>query len=349
MNIEDDFLKFKSKNFPHETDYVSIYKRLKHKLDKEIHSEVKVKMKEYHPDDYYNDHGVDHIKMVIDRVSRIVECLNPNYTIKNQKDKYNISPYEIFILLMSIQIHDAGHVLGTRKEHPQKAKSLLAKLDVGEELSTPEKKMIGDIAKAHSGTLNNPIGSLPNSFDLSHQSIRPQFLASLLRLGDELAEDNTRASRFLIDNDEISETSKVYHEYSLSINSVKLSGKEISIKFYLNNTSSTITYKKQTNAGIIEVYLIDEIYERTFKTFTEALYCGRFLPENCRYNSVKVTIYIDDDEHEQIIDPIGYEIKETEYPLVNFQGKIFDHCKDLKMGDLEKDGKYFADLINSKK
>jgi hypothetical protein len=348
MNIEDAFFKFKQKSFPHEHDYVTTYKTLKPKLDKQIHPEVKVKMKEYHPNDYYNDHGVDHIKMVIDRASRIIECLNPTYSKRNQKDKFYISPYEIFILLMSIQIHDAGHVLGTRKEHPTKAKELLSKLDLGEELTAPEKKIIGDIAKSHSGT-DNPIGKIQSSFDLTHENIRPQFLASILRLADELAEDSTRASRFLLENDEIEEMSLIYHYYSLCINSVKISGKEISMKFYLNEETSTKLFKKETKDGIIETYLIDEIYERTLKTFTETLYCTRFLPENCRFNSIKVTIFIDDKYHEQIIAPIAYELKENGYPLLGQNNKIFDICKDLSENGVEKNGKYFAELINSKK
>lgn len=348
MNIEDVFLKFKPKSFPHDDDYVSIYKTLKQKLDKQIHPEVKVKMKEYHSDDYYNDHGVDHIKMVIERVSKIIECLNPTYSRINQKDKYYISPYEIFILLMSIQIHDAGHVLGRRKEHAGKAKALLSKLDLGEQLTAPEKKIIGDIAKSHGGT-DNPIGKLQSSFDLTHENIRPQFLASLLRLADELAEDTSRASRFLIDNDQISETSEIYHQYSLCVNSVRISGKEISMKFYLNEETSTKLFKKETKDGKVEMYLIDEIYERTMKTFTETLYCARFLPENCRFNSLKITIFIDDKEHESMIEPIAFELKETGYPLLSHSGKIYDICSELKDDEIEKNGKYYADLINLKK
>lgn len=346
MNIENSFYKFKSNSFPHENDYVAIYKRLKAKLDKEIHPEVKVKMMEYHPDDYYNDHGVDHVKMVIERVSWIIECLDPIYTKKNNSKNYYISPYEVFILLMSIQIHDAGHLLGTRKEHPGNAKKLLSRLDKGEELSAPEKKIIGDIAKAHSGT-ENPIGELQEDFDLTHENIRPQFLASLLRLADELAEDNTRASRFLIDNDEISESSKIYHQYSLSINSVKLASKEISLKFYLNEKNSTEFFKKETSKGVIDTFLIDEIYERTLKMFTETLYCTRFLPEKCRFNTIKVTIYIDDNDHEKVIEPIAYELKENGYPLISKDGTIYDICSDLTIGGLKKDGKYYADLISS--
>lgn len=342
-NIEDSFLKFKSKSFPHEQDYTNLYKRFKAKLDKEIHPEVKVKMKEYHPDDYYNDHGIDHIKMVIDRASKIIECLDPCYSQSQTKNKYYISPYEIFILLMSIQIHDAGHVLGSRKEHPQKAKNLLNRVDKGDELNAAEKKIIGDIAKSHSGT-DNPIGKLTAEMDLNHQQIRPQFLASILRLADEISEDNTRASRFLIEEDQIPNSSQIYHQYSLSINSIKVSGNEISIKFYLNENNTLNTYLKNED----EIYLIDEIYERTLKTFTEALYCSRFLPEKCRINSIKVTIYIDDKEQEQILEPIAYELKETLYPLISREGTIYEVCPELKNGETKKNGEYFAQLIRKK-
>lgn len=348
MNIEEEFLKFDKEHsvFPHNKDYVGIYNQFKASFDKDIHPEIKTKILEIEKDGYYNDHGVDHIKMVIERVSRIISQLNPS--LIQDVNKFFISPYEIFILLMAIQLHDAGHLIGTRAEHARKGKELLAKFDSGDRLNTAEKQLIGNIARAHGGK-NDPIGELPASDSLSHQRVRPQLLAALLRLGDELAEDETRASNFLIKIDQIEATSKIFHLYSSSLNSIELNGKEIHLIFYVMDTYLTEKYPKKTNDGLVYEFLLSEIYKRTQKTYLEALYCGRFLPEECRFNRVRVKInLVTSSDHGEITAPIGYELKENGYPTLE-NTDIYKVCNSLTLHNGQQiDGEYIANLIKEK-
>jgi hypothetical protein len=347
VNIEEEFLKITDKSvFPHEKDYVGIYKTFKNAFDKDVHPEIKTKILEIEKSGYYNDHGVDHIKMVIDRVSKIISCLNP--TLNPEPNKFFISPYEVFILLMAIQLHDTGHLIGSRAEHAKKGKELLAKFDAGNVLNTSEKLVIGNIARAHGGQ-DDPIGKLQNSDSLSHQKIRPQFLAASLRLGDELAEDLTRASKFLIEIDSLEATSKIFHLYSASLDSVDLSEREIQLSFYVMDKFLVDKYPKQTKSGTVEEFLLTEIYKRTQKTFLEALYCGRFLPEECRFNKVRVKInLVTSSDHDQVTSPIAYELKENGYPVLE-KSDIFDVCKSLTMYDGQQiDGDYISNLVKSK-
>lgn len=344
MNIEEEFLKFKGKKsvFPHGKDYVNYYEVFKEKFDREIHPEVKTKILEIEKNGYYNDHGIDHIKMVVDRVSKLIVCLNP--TFKNEKNKYNITPYELFLLLMAINLHDTGHLIASREEHAKAGKTLLAKFDKGSLLSAGEKTIIGSIAQAHGGK-EDPIGKLEKTMNLSHQEIRPQFLAALLRLGDELAEDETRASNFLLEIDKIETTSIIYHLYSSSLNSISLNGNEISLVFYLTDKYLNKPFLKQTKKGPMKEYIINEIYERTQKTLLESLYCSRFLPENARFNKVKVKInLLKLENNEEIIPAIGYELKENGYPLLN-DGDIYKRCESLSIQGKKIDGKFVANLI----
>ncbi|UOE49159.1 hypothetical protein MTO98_32715 [Mucilaginibacter sp. SMC90] len=347
MNIETEFLNITDKSvFPHQKDYVGIYNTFKNAFDKDVHPEIKTKILEIEKDGYYNDHGVDHIKMVIDRVSKIITCLNPSLTV--EANKFYISPYEIFILLMAIQLHDTGHLIGSRAEHAKKGKELLARFDSGNILNTAEKLIIGNIARAHGGQ-DDPIGKLPPSDSVSHQKIRPQFLAALLRLGDELAEDLTRASKFILEIDQLEQTSKIFHLYSNSLDSLDLGDREIELSFYVMDKYLTDKYPKRTKEGIVYEYLITEIFKRTQKTFLEALYCGRFLPEECRFNIVKVKInLVTSSDHDEITTPIAYELKENGYPTLE-KTDIYQACESLTLHNGQRiDGDYISNLVKQK-
>lgn len=348
MNIETEFLKFKGKKtvFPHNKDYVVIYEALKAKFDTEVHPEVKTKILEIEKEGYYNDHGVDHIKMVIERVSRIIEQTNP--TFKHEKGKFHISPYELFILLVAINLHDTGHLIASRADHAKAGKYLLAKFDSGNLLSTAEKAIIGNIAQAHGGKAD-PIGKLDHIMHLSHENVRPQFLAALLRLGDELAEDETRASNFLLQIGALEKTSIIFHLYSAGLNSVSLDGNEISLVFYLTDKYLQTSYSKKTSKGNQKQYLINEVYERTQKTLLESLYCARFLPQSCRFTKVKVKInFLKEENNGNFMNPIGYELKENGYPTLEY-ADIHKNCESLLDGNSKIDGKYVADLIKKSK
>lgn len=344
--IESEFLKLdKSLNmFPNQYDYVGLYKRFKTKFDKYLHPEIKTKILEIEKSGYYNDHGVDHIAMVVKRVSRLLSNLDFSMSRENPT-KFYISPYEIFILLMSINLHDTGHLIASRAEHAKKGKELLAKFDKGKELSSAERKHIGDIAKAHGGK-DDPIGKLTNEVSISHQVIRPQLLASLLRLGDELAEDKTRASNFLLDIDAIEETSEIFHRYSASLDSIDIFGSEIKLSFYIEDDCLVDEFPVMTKKGLIQKFLLDEIYDRTIKTFTESLYCSRFLPEKCRISLIKINIYILSHKDQETIKEINYELKESGYPLTG-KSSIYEMCESLTEKGDKINGIFIKNLIEN--
>lgn len=341
-NIEEEFLSLENKDgFPQNNDYISIYKVFKEKFDRDIHPEIKSKILEIEKEGYYNDHGVDHIKMVIERATRLLNEMNAS--ICEDKDKFYISPYEVFLLLMSIQLHDAGHLIGSRKEHAGKGKELLAKFDASNVLSTAERKTIGDIARAHGGK-DDPIGKLELETNISHMKVRPRLLAAILRLADELAEDKTRASNLLVKLDEIVETSKIFHLYSASLDSICISGGEIKLDFYILDKYLMGTY----SIGTEQKYLLDEIYDRTFKTFTESLYCSRFFPERLRIDNVKVSIKILDSNNDDEIKTIYYELEEKGYPFIANKN-IYEVCCDSLMENKNRiDGEYIKTYLEKR-
>lgn len=126
-----------------------------------------------------------------------------------------------------------------------------------------------------------------------------------------------------------------------------LNNHEISLKFYFNETVSMKTFTKIDKGKEIQTYLLDEIYSRTLKTFTEALYCNRFLDYNLRFEKVKVSISILDDDNKET-EKIDYILVESLYPNV-VVNDIYDLCSDTLMdGGNQKNGEYYANLIKNK-
>ena len=84
-----------------------------------------------------------------------------------------------------------------------------------------------------------------------------------------------------------------------------------------------------------EAFLIDEIYERTLKTYAECKYCMRFIPLNIQIKSIKVKIEFIDEDFEYFRAPITYQLAETGYPDVNNMD-IFSMCPDELSSNGEK-------------
>lgn len=355
MNLEDRFINNTSddNSFPPGKDYRAIYTILKNNFEKNIHPEIKTKILEIEKEGYYNDHGVDHIKMVIDRISKIVENFESN------ESSFQLSDYEVFILLIAANLHDAGHLITTRKGHAHAAKELLSRFDKAPNnlLDANERRVIGDIAKSHGGK-DDPIGKLQSEDHISGIKIRPRLLASILRLADELAEDKTRASRFLLylkdlndtQNNPMDDFSEIFHRFSESMDSIYIEGNVIKLSFCVNSKQLRKKFKKKSGEIETEHYLLDEIYERCLKTFLETLYSNRFFAPNNRYIKITVNIYLLDEYEDYLIDPISFILEESGYPFIS-HGDIFQMCKkDLKdtTTGANIDGEYIAQLIEKK-
>ncbi|UFH31640.1 hypothetical protein LNP04_16970 [Chryseobacterium sp. C-71] len=354
MNIEEEFLADLNPNddsFPEGKDYVATYKILKPNFSS-IHNEIKTKILEIEKEGYYNDHGTDHIKMVIDRASKIIS----NFKLSDAS--FSISQYEVFILLVAINLHDSGHLISDRDGHAQAAKELLSRFDKNPNslLFVNERRIIGDIAKAHGGK-NDPIGMLQSDDYISGKKIRPKLLASILRLADELAEDKSRASRFLLElkdqqqlnHEPLDKHSEIYHRFSEAIDSVYLEGNVIKLSFCVSSKNLNKKFEKKRKDIITDHFLLDEIYDRCLKTFLETLYCNRFFPPHNRYTKITVDIYLLDEYEDYLVDPISFVMEENGYPLMNIKD-IFTMCKKSLITSAGRniDGEYIAEVIAEK-
>lgn len=338
MNLEAAFYDCEShlEKFPNGHNYVATYKKFKEFMDDYIHPNVVYMTHRLDSEIDLNDHSAKHVEMIIRKISMIL------WKDDSNSCNLELNPYEMFILLMAIQIHDAGHIYEGRDKHAENAHKLLSELNQYT-VTTPESVLINKIARAHFGK-NDPIGNLEEDTEISSIKVRTKILAALLRFGDELADEHSRSSNYLLDEDMISPKSKLFHAYSHSLYSFtpRVLSHDVQMKFSLNKAMCTNTYKK----GDKDIFLLDEIYCRTTKTFLECMYYNRFVPVEVRLASVSVIICFDDEEtYQEFFPSIKYRIEEKGYPTI-YEENIYSLCgSDLIREGRELNGRYVKEEI----
>jgi len=324
--------------FPRAIDYKARYRGIAEYLTQNVHTEVEkgailAEIEKGNVDAnkvvYLNNHGPGHVDKVIKMASNLLS-----------NSESDVSPYEGYILLAAIQFHDVGNIYG-REEHEKKCKRIMNRLGqlVGED--RPEKNAITKIAAAHSGCNDgnrDTIAVLEKNHFLFEQIVRKQYLAAVLRFADELADDRTRASRFMLEEGKIPAWSVIYHTYSNCLHTVMVHGEEVILKFEINRSDAMKKFAKSNR----RVYLLDEIYERTLKMHCERTYCMRFLKPDIDIKRIRVSIEVCSDIETDVMSDVirkrGYCLEERGYPE---SPKIFELCPELK----GKDGKWLRNEL----
>ena len=262
---------------------------------------------------FLTDHGPDHIATVLRRISDLLG------------DKLSeLSPYEVYLLLLAAHLHDTGNIFG-RKGHERRIQKTLNQL--GENIlgsDGAEQRMIRSIATAHGGysdeerTNKDTIGMLPYA-DVTG-GVRPKLLAALLRFGDELADDFTRTSRFLIGSGAIHPASEVFHHYADRLKEVKVYPKErtVALRFDIARSLMCRTFQK----GDSSVFLFDEIKDRCLKMHLEMVYCSRFMLPVVDLSRIDVRIAVCDadsdseprNEYATELRQMNFTLQQTGYP-----------------------------------
>ncbi len=321
-------------------DYYSLYKKLKDYLSANIHKEVTVGANLHKQDELLNDHGIGHIEKVIEKASKLVEC----------KD-CDLRPLEVYLLLCAIQLHDVGNIFG-RDEHENKMQEIMLKANEACGRDDIERTLIRKIAQAHGGELRgvrdskDKIGqTLGAKETLLEGEVRPQAIASVLRLADELADDKSRANITLLNEGNIPKKSEIFHAYASCLESVSLRHDENSVELQFH-VPKKFTLKKFGKLDK-EVYLLDEIYTRVMKMNLERIYCMRYCKKliDIEQIVVRITFYsnfMDDN----VFPPISFTLCDSGYPDAHKDG-IYGLCDSLLDSDgNEINGEYVRNKID---
>lgn len=256
---------------------------------------------------FLNDHGPDHINMVIDRANSIVANFSTDH----------LSEFEAFILLCAIQIHDIGNILG-RAGHERKLNSIFDEKSTNIIVDTPERRVIKSIAMAHGGKTENgkdTISLLSARETIFNETVRTRLLAAILRFADELADDNTRANRPALDLNILGTNSDIYHKYSSALHTVAIKPDEENNDFKVSLVFELEAHalKNRYLVGKHEKYLLDEIYDRTQKMELERRYCMKFMYPYINIGRIEVVINIYGSQSQKL-KAISYTLEDVSYP-----------------------------------
>jgi hypothetical protein len=164
------------------------------------------------------DHGVTHIKDVIDNASLLLGFKNHFGDDSKNQPNHGFSPHEMLVLLAGLLLHDVGNIYG-RDRHNQKIGEVWSKLNSWKLWPDNEKRLIIDVGRVHSGkgadgskdTLKG-LAVTPRYFEKNNVNLAP--IAAVIRFADELAEGPQRTSHFLIESKLIEENSVIFHHYA---------------------------------------------------------------------------------------------------------------------------------------
>lgn len=286
-------------------------------------------LQEADPIVHLNNHGRGHVDKVIQKVSELIHFF----------DRGHLTPYEGFFLLCAIQLHDVGNVYG-RKEHERQAARIL------EEKGKPfipdaiERKVIEKVALVHGGACDgdrDTIRHLSSKKKLYDREIRKSLLAALLRFGDELADDHSRADHEGLEHNTIIPGGVIYHRYSQALHTVKIerNPETDAVELYLCYEFDSSIAAQQYNKANKNVYLLDEIYDRTLKMERERRYCMRYLRPCLSLDRIKVEIIIQDFHNPFNNDRLTYTLEENGYPSTPSSGGIKKFGSELRTGEEE--------------
>jgi hypothetical protein len=325
-------------------------------LNEHVHPTVQPRAELINKGVYLTDHGAKHIELVLGRISDLVrteKCIKAGDSAREPYDQ-TLRPYEVFLITMAAHFHDVGNMYG-RDGHEERILDTMEKSGVLNLIGWPERKLIAKIAKCHGGKIEGDMDTiryLPAGEQQDGRvSYRPQLLAAILRLADELADEHSRADNFgLIESSKLPQTCLIYHKYAEALTvSVKPLIGQIGLEFNLMADDLREPFKKLIMGKKKPVFLIDEIFERTLKTYTEMSYCQRYmrsLETHLHEVRVDVSVY----EGPRHPDPIKdacftYTIGDSDYPKYN--GTTREALKHLARGFKKiKDGQKMADFLN---
>lgn len=305
--------------FPHGFEYRSGYVTLAHQLEQTVHKEVtptNIRL----DGGYLTDHGPDHIRKLIDRISALLRAGTGSLT-----------PYEAYLLLVAAQFHDVGNIFG-REKHEEKSAEVMRDIGTLVPQDVVEQRLIHTIAQAHGGEEKDKLSTMVANTHVRGKPVRPQLLAAILKFADELAEDSDRAARYSFTKGLLPPESEIYHAYALCLNSIVIDGvgREIQMRFDIPRDLALRHFTKKPRGGgpVQKAYLLDEVLARTLKTHFERVYCSRFMRSFIDLIGVSVQIEISNPTGFLVLERIAYRLQEAGYPDTSATS-IYAVCPDL--------------------
>jgi hypothetical protein len=228
-----------------------------------------------------NNHGRGHITRVLEKLDQL---LGP-------KPLKLLSPYELFLTMMSILYHDIG-LLQQRKGHANVSKALLE----GDKnnayiINSIDREIIGAAVVSHSSSKD--IAKVCDRFSpveyISNYEARPEVVAALVRLADELDEDHRRADPILQQHLNLPPESTFFWLFCQRVRGVRPNLTRKRIDFHVAfEPQDTRTYGPVPEGKTRP--FVAFFAEKLAKINQERVYVNAFLPQELQYDGVHVDV-----------------------------------------------------------
>ncbi len=241
----------------------------------------------------YTDHGPDHFDEVIRYAGFL---LDPSFDSDGIEA---IDPYDLFMLLSAIRLHDAGNIDG-RENHEKRAFAILKEAGRAVCPDDDEASLIALIAEAHGGKTasgdKDTIGALNERYGMGAVKCRPQLVAAIVRFADEICEHSSRASNHHLAAGTLPLQNQLFHLYSHGVKQALVNREEKSFELRLIFDVANLRDRYPTPTHCLghpqEKYVLDDAFDRIEKLDVERIYCNRFLPPQLRTERLKVQLDI---------------------------------------------------------
>ena len=307
-------------------NYFDRYSNVKDWLERNVYKHIGAGLSQ--DGGIFTSHGADHFDEVIRYAGFMIGAEEPDCV----PDK--LKPYETYVLLTAILLHDAGNLFG-REQHEKRPFELLLEMGDISGSDNIEKKAIAEVAEAHGAYTasgeKDTIRNLPKKRHHGPVFFRGQLLAGILRFADEICEHRGREVEILLRFDQMPKISEVFHVYARSISSltVDMQGNTVNIVYDIPLVDIVRLWGKDDT----EVYLTDEVMTRLEKMNLERIYCNRFMQPLFVADRIRASIQILNDKY-QCEKKISILIEDSGYPTSG--EKLADRYPELKGANLHQ-------------
>jgi len=278
------------------------------------------------------DHGDRHLADVMGKTKAV---------IGDEIDYF--SPYELYVLAVSILFHDVGNLHG-RKEHQRKVAGVYDSARKRDPRFATERTAVLAIAGAHTGCTRdgskNTLGEL-GRLPFQGNPVRGQEVAAVLRFADELAERPHRTSAYMQNHGMYNPTSLIYHRYaSISDYCVERGAGRIALTYNIDIQVGRDGLEAGQGAPLKDTLQLS--YSRISKLDQERRYCKYYcdLLSVFRETGASFVFYHEGQQLDVDIAPIvisdlilpgehtkGIEEIDKRYAIPTLVGALEDACK----------------------
>ncbi len=234
-----------------------------------------------------NDHGPAHIERVLENLDKI---LGPT-------PLQHLSIYELWLTMMAVVYHDVG-LLQQRDGHPEIGAELLLSEDQHYIFDKGDKDRIATAIFTHGSKADIALKckKYPRLMTVKGHSVRMELICALVRLADELDEDQRRADPELarkkrIEDEQKYPGSEFYWRFSQRIPGIDIPPpgqllREISINLQFEQEDLNQSYE----VGGKPMPFITRCLDKIVKINKERVVCCGFYPDRLKFGGLRLTL-----------------------------------------------------------